>query len=78
MSYDTETLQLGSRVTLSAKLEGYEDLDYTWHWQSAQADADGNIVTEWQDELLDSLTFSYTLAEDNLLTAWRLCVTIHS
>lgn len=73
---DTSTLQLGSRITLTATLEGYDGLDYTCCWQYAAADRDGNIVGEWKDAQADTLTHSYTLTEDNLLTAWRMCVTL--
>lgn len=74
MAYDTQTLQLGSRITLTAALEGYDDLNYTCYWQYAAADCDGNITGEWQNAQADTLSMSYTLAEDNLLTAWRMCV----
>ena len=74
VSRDTEELQLGSQITLTAVLEGYEGVPYTCVWQYATADRDGNIVGEWQDAQTDVLSLSYTLTEDNLLTAWRLRV----
>ena len=74
VSRDTEELQLGSQITLTAVLEGYEGVPYTCCWQYATADRDGNIVGEWQDAQTDVLSLSYTLTEDNLLTAWRLRV----
>ena len=74
---DTAELELGSRITLTAELEGYEGLDYACCWQYAAADRDGNIVGEWQDAQADSLSFGYVLTEENLLTAWRMCVTVN-
>ena len=76
-SCDTETLQLGSRITLTAKLAGYEGVNYTCCWQYAAADAEGNIVSEWKDAESDSLSYTYTLNEDNLLTAWRMRVLVN-
>lgn len=73
---DTEALRLGSRVTLTATLVGYEGLNYTCCWQYAAADAQGNIIGPWK-KAGEGLTYTYTLQEDNLLTGWRMCVTIH-
>lgn len=75
-SYDTDELQLGSRITLTAKLEGYDGQSYTCCWQYAAADKEGNIIGEWQNAQSSALSYSYTLSEENLLTAWRMCVTI--
>ena len=75
-SYDTDELQLGSRITLTAKLEGYDGQNYTCCWQYAAADKEGNIIGEWQNAQSSALSYSYTLSEENLLTAWRMCVTI--
>ena len=75
-SYDTDELQLGSRITLTAKLEGYDGKSYTCCWQYAAADKEGNIIGEWQNAQSSALSYSYTLSEENLLTAWRMCVTI--
>ena len=77
MSYNTETLQLGSVITLTATLTGFDGLEYTAVWQRAAADSEGHITGEWQDVKAGTLTHTYTLAEDNLLTAWRLCVTVN-
>ena len=76
-SCDTETLQLGSRITLTAKLAGYEGVNYTCCWQYATADAEGNIASEWKDAENDSLSYTYILNEDNLLTAWRMRVLVN-
>lgn len=73
---DTEALRLGSRVTLTATLVGYEGLNYTCCWQYAAADAQGNIIGPWK-KAGEGLSYTYTLQEDNLLTGWRMCVTIH-
>ena len=75
-SYDTDELQLGSRITLTAKLKGYDGQSYTCCWQYAAADKEGNIIGEWQNAQSSALSYSYTLSEENLLTAWRMCVTI--
>lgn len=75
-TYDTETLQIGSRVTLTASVEGYDGLEYTCCWQYASADANGNIVGEWQNAQTDALSFTYELTGENLLTAWRAYVTV--
>ena len=76
VSRDTETLQLGSIITLTATLEGYEGVEYACRWQYAAADRDGNIVGEWQDAEAGTLTMSYELTAANLLTAWRMSVTV--
>ncbi|MGN1021189.1 MAG: SH3 domain-containing protein [Aristaeellaceae bacterium] len=73
---DTDTLQLGSQITLTASLTGYEETNYTCRWQYAAADRSGNIIGEWQDAPVEELSYTYTLSEENLLTAWRMCVTI--
>ncbi|MDO5378939.1 MAG: hypothetical protein Q4G52_11450, partial [Clostridia bacterium] len=72
---DTQTLQIGSHITLSAELAGYEGVGYAFNWQYAEADRDGNIIGEWQTAQTDTLSFTYELTEDNLLTAWRMSVT---
>lgn len=74
-SYDTDTLRLGSRITLTAHLKGYDGVAYTCRWQCAPADSEGNIVGKWKDVQDGGLTLEYTLTEDNMLTAWRVCVT---
>ena len=61
---------------LTAALEGYEGVEYTCCWQYAAADRDGNIVGEWQDAQSGTLTMSYELTAENLLTAWRMSVTV--
>lgn len=76
-SYDTETLQLGSQITLTATLTGYEGLNYTCYWQYAAASSDGSIIGEWQNAQSGELSFTYVLTEKNLLTAWRMCVTVN-
>ena len=76
VSFDTEKLQLGSQVTLTAVLNGF-DGGYTCRWQNASADAEGNINGDWQDTDITSDSFTYTLMQDNLLTAWRVCVTVN-
>ena len=76
-SYDTETLQLGSQITLTATLTGYEGLNYTCYWQYAAANSDGSIIGEWQNAQSGDLSFTYVLTETNLLTAWRMCVTVN-
>lgn len=76
-SYDTETLQLGSQITLTAMLTGYEGLNYTCYWQYAAASSDGSIIGEWQNAQSGDLSFTYVLTEKNLLTAWRMCVTVN-
>lgn len=76
-SYDTETLQLGSQITLTATLTGYEGLNYTCYWQYAAASSDGSIIGEWQNAQSGDLSFTYVLTETNLLTAWRMCVTVN-
>lgn len=76
-SYDTETLQLGSEITLTATLTGYEGLNYTCYWQYAAASSDGSIIGEWQNAQSGDLSFTYVLTETNLLTAWRMCVTVN-
>jgi len=76
-SYDTETLQLGSQITLTATLTGYEGLNYTCYWQYAAASSDGSIIGEWQNAQSGDLSFTYVLTEKNLLTAWRMCVTVN-
>lgn len=76
-SYDTETLQLGSQITLTATLTGYEGLNYTCNWQYAAASSDGSIIGEWQNAQSGDLSFTYVLTEKNLLTAWRMCVTVN-
>ncbi len=73
-AHDTETLQLGSQITLTAILEGYEGLEYTCRWQYAPADSNGSIIGEWQDGETGE-QYTYTLTADNLLTAWRVTVT---
>ena len=75
-SYDTETLQLGSQITLTATLTGYEGLNYTCYWQYAAASSDGSIIGEWQNAQSGDLSFTYELNEENLLTAWRMCVKV--
>lgn len=75
-AHEGETLRLGDTITLTATLTGYEGLNYTCRWQYAAADRDGNVVGEWQDAQADALSFTYELTEDNLLTAWRMCVTV--
>ncbi len=75
-SWDTDELQMGSRVTLTATLAGYDGLNYTCRWQCAAADDAGNIVGEWQDAQADAYSIDYVLTQENLLTAWRLCVLI--
>lgn len=72
---DTETLQLGSTITLTATLNGYDGVPYTCRWQYASTDQAGNVIGEWQDAQADALSISYVLTEENLLTAWRMCVT---
>ncbi|NLO84844.1 MAG: SH3 domain-containing protein [Clostridiales bacterium] len=73
---DTEELTIGSSVTLAATLNGYEEVQYDFVWQTAAIDELGNIIGDWQNTEIDTLEFSYTLAEDNLMAAWRMCVTI--
>jgi hypothetical protein len=73
---DTEELMIGSNITLSATLEGYEGLDYTCVWQYADADKEGNIIGEWQDAQRGEPTFTYVLTRQNILTAWRMCVVV--
>ena len=51
-------------------------MEYTCCWQYAAADRDGNIVGEWQDAQSGTLTMSYELTAENLLTAWRMSVTV--
>lgn len=75
MDYDTETLQLGSTITLTAVLEGYEGMDYICTWQKAQADAHGAVVSDWQDTQ-QAETICYTLSPENLSTVWRVRVTV--
>ena len=75
-AHEGETLRLGDTITLTATLTGYEGLNYTCRWQYAAADRDGNVVGEWQDAQADALSFTYELTEDNLLTAWRMCVKV--
>ncbi len=77
MNLNTQSLQIGSQITLSARLEGFDGLDYTGRWQYAPADSEGNIIGEWQDSEIESLSFTYELTEENLLTAWRMCVTVN-
>lgn len=72
---DAEVLSLGSRITLTATLVGYEGLDYLCRWQYADADRNGSVVGEWQDAKSGEMTFSYVLTDENLLTAWRMRVT---
>ena len=74
---DTDPLQIGSRITLTAELSGYDGLDYVCCWQAAAARSDGSIVGEWRNVQNGGQTFTYVLTEENLLTAWRVCVSVN-
>lgn len=74
---DTDRLMLGSRITLTAALIGYEGQDCACHWQCAAADETGVVVGPWQDVPSAELTYSYVLTKENLLTAWRMRVTLY-
>ena len=74
---DTDPLQIGSRITLTAELSGYDGLDYVCRWQAAAARSDGSIVGEWRNVQSGGQTFTYVLTEENLLTAWRVCVSVN-
>ena len=74
---DTDPLQIGSRITLTAELSGYDGLDYVCRWQAAAARSDGSIVGEWRKVQSGGQTFTYVLTEENLLTAWRVCVSVN-
>lgn len=74
---DTDPLQIGSRITLTAELSGYDGLDYVCRWQAAAARSDGSIVGEWRNVQNGGQTFTYVLTEENLLTAWRVCVSVN-
>lgn len=71
---DADPLQIGSRITLTAELSGYDGLDYVCRWQAAAVRSDGSIVGEWRNVQNGGQTFTYVLTEENLLTAWRVCV----
>lgn len=75
-SRDTAALRLGSSITLTANLVGYDGLDYTCQWQYAEADSEGNIIGTWQNAQENGLTVSYILTEQNILTAWRVRVIV--
>lgn len=77
VSYNSGMLQIGSTVTLTAELTGFEGVDYTTVWQYALVNADGELVGEWQDGESGTLTYTYILNEDNLNYAWRMRVTIN-
>lgn len=75
-AYNTETLQLGSEITLTAQLSGYENAAVACVWQYAAANSEGEIIGEWQDSENTDLSFTYELTAENLLTAWRMSVTV--
>ena len=77
-SCDSECMQLGSRITLTAVLAGYDETEYTCRWQWAGVGSDGSILGEWRDAQRTDMSFTYVLTEENLLTAWRMCVTVKS
>lgn len=76
-AYNTEALQLGSEITLTAQLSGYENAAVSCVWQYAAANSEGEIIGEWQDSENTDLSFTYTLTAENLLTAWRMSVTVN-
>ena len=76
VAYDAERVRIGSRVTLSAVLTGYDGLDYSLVWERAKVDDNGIIISKWQETDISATEFSYIFTESNYMYAWRLRVTI--
>lgn len=75
-SKDADELTIGTTVTLTAELTGFENTSYTTVWQYCSVNADGEATGDWQDGEQDTLTHTYTLTESNMGLAWRMRVTI--
>ena len=75
-SKDADELTIGTTVTLTAELTGFENTSYTTVWQYCPVNADGEATGDWQDGEQDTLTHTYTLTEGNMGLAWRMRVTI--
>lgn len=64
-----ETVQSGTEITLTAHLEGFDDISYKLQWQCS---LDGE---NWRDEPgANELTFSFILTEENDDYLWRIIV----
>jgi len=75
-SKDADELTIGTTVTLTAELTGFENTSYTTVWQYCSVNADGEATGDWQDGETNTLTHTYTLTESNMGLAWRMRVTI--
>ena len=75
-SKNADELTIGTAVTLTAELTGFENTSYTTVWQFCPVDADGEPTGDWQDGETNTLTHTYTLTESNMGLAWRMRVTI--
>lgn len=75
-SKDADVLTIGTTVTLTAELTGFENTSYTTVWQYCSVNADGEATGDWQDGEQNTLTHTYTLTESNMGLAWRMRVTI--
>lgn len=77
VSCSSGTLQIGSTVTLTAELTGFENAAYATVWQFCPVDEDGEPNGDWQDGETGTLSHTYTLTEGNMELAWRMRVTVN-
>ena len=69
-------LYIGDSVVLTAELNGFDGLGITCEWECAPIDETGAVCGEWAATGVTGLTHSFVADEDNLMSAWRLRVTI--
>lgn len=64
-------LHYGDKITLTATLTGYENVNYTVQWQYSY---NGN---DWNDmKNANELTYTFKVNEETANTMWRLVVTV--
>lgn len=71
ISSESEEVHFGDEVTLYAVLKGYEDCEFTVQWQISPDDQNYTDI-----EGQNSLTYTFTVTEENYTMYWRIVATI--
>ena len=70
-SFSGDCIHYGDRVTLKAKLSGYDDVSCTLQWQFSKDNS------SWQDVSGENGTeYSFTVTEDNASYYYRIAVSV--
>lgn len=67
---------VGSEVTLTVNLTGFEGEAYTIQWQNCPIDAKGKPIGEWTAVDANGHGYIFTLTEENMYLAWRAVINV--